>query len=199
MNNLATTLLTGGAMGALAAAPAAAGEAPNFHLAVSNGDHALVLKNGSVHGKTDIYHPPNAAATETAHVTFTYAGKESTMYKKSVFLGNGTTWYITSEKGGGVCKTIPNQKTKVLNKPKGSILKIGSHTYKQAVSYTHCHGTLTFYGPDAYFCKHCHTKTYTGIHFTFVDYAKYASAEQYEPAKTKYSLYAYQDWTVNIE
>ena len=106
----------------------------------------------------------------------------------------GTTWYVTSQQGGGVCKTIPNQKTKVLNKPKGSVLEIADHSYKQAVSYTRCHGTLTFYGPDAYYCKHCHTKTKAlTVHFTFLDYAKY------KIEKAKYELYAYQDWTVNIE
>jgi len=194
MDNLTKTLLTGGAMSALAAAPAAAAGAPNFHLAVSNGDHALVLKNGSVHNKTGIHNPK--AITKTQRATFTYTGKESTMYRKKVFLGHGTTWYTTTTKAPNVCKTIPGQRGRVLVQPQG--MKVHDHPYTQHVSITvtgfHCTGTITFYGPDAYITtKHVNTRT---VRFTFTDFIR-----RYQPQNSKffYNLYAYQDWTVNIE
>jgi hypothetical protein len=204
MDNPTKTLLTGAAIGTLAVAPAVAGGVPNIHLAVSNGDHALVLKNGSVHSKTDIRNPRRKVATQTEGVVFTYTGQESTMYKKHVFLGHGTTWYTTTTKNPKVCKTIPKQKGRVRAQPKG--LKISPYAYQSQVTYTSskgavngpCKGVLTFIGPDAYQTTKIKTHHLTKK-FTFTDYRLRYKPENKTNSKLEYNLYAYQDWTVVIE
>ncbi|MBV9571867.1 MAG: hypothetical protein JO056_11560 [Alphaproteobacteria bacterium] len=149
MDKLTTTLLTGAALTAFAAAPAAAG---GWHLPKHMPKMAVMTAKGAIvigdkkHQKTLVangsHHPSTFTFTFTYYSTnFTFAA--STAYKTPKQLG-GFAWYTVSS--GGHCVNFVPQKAKAV--ALGGNGKAKVTTFKSHVTIGSCTGTLTFYSPQ---------------------------------------------------
>jgi hypothetical protein len=200
MGKLTTNLLTGAALIALSAAPAAAKPV----LLIKDG---IRVASSTMHYKTNINSPGPTVVTLTLP-SETFTGNHSTMYKKTKDLTPGEVW-LSLTANGNHCSNATGKNGQKASFTKDMNAKIKAYTYKSPGTHTyftskgasgHCTGTLTLYAP-AYELK---SKTATTDAFDGYDAIRFTTTTtttgtKHKKHKNKFEFRAKEPWTINIK